>query len=172
MRSHLSTTFRGILAATLAFGGIAAVSGAHAAGTNNDGAAGKDLDCQMSFVLDGWSAVYMTAHGHGTVTCGNGKSMPVTLDAKGGGLSAGAFKINDGRAHFTNVTKIEDVLGDYGAAKAHVGAAKTAQGAVMTKGNVSASFGGTGDGWDIGVGFEKFTIAGNAMSAKPSGTPR
>jgi hypothetical protein len=116
----------------------------------------------MQFVLDGWSAAYMTAHGTGTVTCNNGKSMPVTLDVKGGGLSAGAFRIKDGRADFTNAAQIEDVLGNYGAAKAHIGAAKTAQGAVMTNGKVSAAFGGTGDGWDIGIGFEKFTISRTA----------
>jgi hypothetical protein len=138
----------------------------HDAGMKN----AKDLDCRMNFVLDGWSAAYMTAEGHGTVTCSNGKSLPVKLDAKGGGLSAGTFKIEDGRARFTHVDNIDDVLGNYGAAKAHIGAAKTAQGAVMTKGDVTASLGGTGNGWDIGLGFEKFTIASAGEVSKMPNT--
>ncbi|MGA9422891.1 MAG: hypothetical protein WBW61_11055 [Rhodanobacteraceae bacterium] len=142
-------------AAMMVSGAIAASQGDAAMGSTTDT---KTLDCEMNFVLDGWSAAYLTAQGHGTVKCGNGESMPVTLDAKGGGLTAGAFKINDGHAEFTHVHRITDVLGDYGMAKAHVGAAKTAQGAVMTKGNVTASLGGTGDGWDIGIGFGKFSI--------------
>ncbi|MGA9340894.1 MAG: hypothetical protein WBV61_00995 [Rhodanobacteraceae bacterium] len=144
----------GLGAAIVVSDAIAAPQAEAAMGASNT----KTLDCQMAFVLNGWSAAYLTAQGHGTVKCNNGKTLPVTLDAKGGGLTAGAFKINDGHADFTNVHKITDVLGDYGMAKAHAGAAKTAQGAVMTKGNVTASLGGTGDGWDIGIGFGKFSI--------------
>lgn len=155
MRRKTSTALLALLSASglglLAAGPAAAAGDEHMAG-------GKTLDCEMSFVLDGWSAAYMTAQGNGTVKCSNGKSMPVTLDAKGGGISAGAFKINDGHAKFTDVASIDDVLGDYGMAKAHAGVAKTAQGAVMTNGDVTATLGGTGDGWDLGVGFGRFTI--------------
>src|SRR5699024_6788905 len=47
------------------------------------------IECKMRFTLSGWSAIYKTAHGKGTVTCDNGQTMDVILDAKGGGLTAG-----------------------------------------------------------------------------------
>lgn len=115
------------------------------------------MSCSMSFTLSGWSAAYKTAHGKGTVKCGD-ETMPVTIDAKGGGLTLGSYKINDGQGEFTNVTSMNQVLGDYAMADAHAGAAKSARGAVMTKGDVTLALSGTGDGWDIGIGFGKFTI--------------
>src|ERR1700751_1064390 len=44
-----------------------------------------DLTCKMSFTLKGWSVIYKTAKGHGTVTCSDGSSMKVHLSTKGGG---------------------------------------------------------------------------------------
>lgn len=119
---------------------------------------GQGLTCQMSFTLSGWSAIYKTANGTGTVTCNNGKSMPVTLDAKGGGLTVGKYKINDGHGDFTGIQNIHDVLGDYAMATAHAGVVKSSHAAVLTKGSVSLAVSGTGNGWDIGAGFAGFTI--------------
>lgn len=144
--------------AALVMGGM--TSSAMAASNDNS----KTMSCEMSFTLSGWSAAYKTANGKGTVTCGD-KSVPVTIDAKGGGLTVGKFKINDGHGKFTNVANMNQIFGDYGMADAHAGATKSVRGAVMTKGDVTLALSGTGDGWDIGVGFGKFTIqkAGTSM---------
>ena len=142
------------IAAALAIGLVSLAPGASAA---NDSSAGA-MDCHMTFTLSGWSAVYKTATGSGTVTCDNGQSMPVTLSAKGGGLSFGKYKLEDGHGAFTDVTNIDQVLGTYARATAHAGAAKSAHASVMTKGDISLAISGHGTGWNIGVGFSGFTI--------------
>ncbi len=118
----------------------------------------KELDCHMKFTLKGWSAIYKTASGKGTVRCNNGETRKVKLNVKGGGLTAGKYKINNGHAEFTGVKSINDIMGSYASASAHAGATKGAHGAVMTKGNVTMSLGGTGNGWSLGVGLSGFTI--------------
>lgn len=144
-----------ILSVALASGlGLLCMGSVQAADAGNS----ATTKCHMSFKLSGWSAIYKTASGSGTVTCADGKSMPVTLSAKGGGLTFGKYKIDDGNGDFTGVTSIHDVLGSYATAEAHAGAANSAHGAVMTKGNVTLALSGTGHGWDIGVGFSGFTI--------------
>lgn len=120
--------------------------------------AAKDLDCQMRFSLSGWSVFYKEASGEGTVTCSNGDTMRVTIEAKGGGLTFGKSEIHDGLGKFTEVYDIEDVLGAYASAGAHAGAAKSAEAQALTKGPVSLALSGKGTGWDIGVAFGKFTI--------------
>jgi hypothetical protein len=142
------------MAAALGIGLLSLAPGALAA---NDSTA-KTMDCQMTFTLNGWSAIYKTASGSGTVTCDNGQSMPVTLSAKGGGLSFGKYKIDDGHGNFTDVTNIRQVLGSYARATAHAGAVKSAHASAMTKGDISLALSGQGSGWDIGVGFSGFTI--------------
>lgn len=127
-----------------------AVPGARAADTT--------MKCTMHFTLSGWSAIYQTADGHGTVTCANGQSMKVDITAKGGGLTVGKYKVDDGRGHFSGVNSIEDVLGSYATANAHAGAVGSSHAAAMTKGDVSLALTGTGKGWDIGAGFSAFTI--------------
>lgn len=116
------------------------------------------IECKMRFTLSGWSAIYKTAHGKGTVTCDNGQTMDVILDAKGGGLTAGAYEINDGKGNFNGVTNIQQILGTYANATAHAGAVKSSHAAAMTKDNVSLTLTGTGNGWNIGAGFSGFTI--------------
>lgn len=117
-----------------------------------------DIECHMTFTLNGWSAIYKTASGSGTVHCSDGQSMPITISAKGGGLTFGKYKINDGKGDFTGVTNINDVLGSYAEASAHAGAVKSSHALALTKGSVSLALTGTGNGWDIGVGFAGFTI--------------
>ncbi|HEY6942190.1 MAG TPA: hypothetical protein VI238_12075 [Dokdonella sp.] len=118
----------------------------------------KDLDCEMRFSLAGWSAFYKTASGEGTVTCSNGDTLRVVIEAKGGGITFGKSEIHDGRGRFTEVYDIEDVLGAYASAGAHAGAAKSAEAQVLTKGPVSLALSGKGSGWDLGVAFGKFTL--------------
>src|SRR5579875_3737817 len=111
--------------------------------------AAGEITCRMSFSLSGWSVFYKTASGSGEVTCSNGEHMHVRLESKGGGLTFGKSSIA-GEGRF---------LGSYANAQAHAGAVKSAQGVVMTKGNVSLALSGKGRGWDLGVDFGKFTIS-------------
>jgi hypothetical protein len=117
-----------------------------------------DVDCKLRFTMSGWSAFYKRADGTGTVSCSNGQSMSVKLSARGGGLTAGKSTIRDGVGEFSGVQKIDDVLGNYASAEAHAGAVKSSKGQVVTKGEISLALAGTGDGWDLGVAFGKFTI--------------
>lgn len=116
------------------------------------------LTCKMTFSLAGWSAFYKTASGDGTVRCSNGQTMPVHITAKGGGLSFGKSTLNNGRGEFAGVHDIKDVLGSYATAEAHAGAVKSSGAQAMTKGEVSLAISGTGEGWDLGIAFGKFTI--------------
>jgi hypothetical protein len=115
--------------------------------------------CDLQFSLTEWAAIYQQAKGTGTITCDNGKSIPVTITSKGGGLTAGKFRIDDGHGEFNAVKNIDTLLGSYGAAEAHGGAVKSGQASVMTKGDVTLALAGHGEGWNAGVAFDKFTIA-------------
>lgn len=148
---------KGLALSTAAALGISLLSLAPVARAANDSNA-EAMECHMTFTLSGWSAIYETASGSGTVTCDNGQSLPVTLSAKGGGLTLGKYKIDDGHGDFTDVTDIRQVLGSYARANAHVGAVKSVRASAMTKGNISLALSGHGSGWDIGVGFSRFTI--------------
>jgi hypothetical protein len=117
-----------------------------------------DLSCKMSFEMKGWSAIYQTADGYGTIRCSDGKSMRVKLSAKGGGLTVGKSSITNGRGDFTGVHSISDLLGSYANANAHAGAERSAGAQVLTKGTVSLALSGTGHGWDLGVALGAFKI--------------
>ncbi|MBS7458216.1 hypothetical protein [Coralloluteibacterium stylophorae] len=120
--------------------------------------AAQEVDCEMRFSLSGWSVFYKTASGSGMIRCDNGQSMPVTISAKGGGLTFGKSTIDDGIGEFSGVIDIEQTLGSYASAEAHAGATKSSKAMVVTKGEVSLALSGVGRGWDLGVGFGKFTI--------------
>ena len=76
-------------------------------------AAQASQTCKLSFNMSGWSIFYKTASGTGTVTCSNGTSLPVRISAKGGGLTVGKTKIQNGVGEFAQVDNIRDVLGSY-----------------------------------------------------------
>lgn len=120
--------------------------------------AGGLIECRLSFSMAGWSVFYKTAAGEGAVTCDNGQRMDVRISAKGGGLSFGKSRIENGTGEFAGVHDIRDVLGTYATAEAHAGASKSAKAQAMTKGDVSLALSGKGRGWDIGVAFGKFVI--------------
>ena len=126
-----------------------------------------DLSCKMSFTLKGWSILYKTAKGHGTVTCSDGSSMKVRLSSTGGGLTVGKTTIDDGHGAFTGVKSIQDVLGGYATGSAHAAAVKAGDAAVLSKGEVSLAITGSGRGWDIGVDLGDFRIT----EAKPKAAP-
>ncbi|MDQ2972551.1 MAG: hypothetical protein M3R20_06185, partial [Pseudomonadota bacterium] len=94
----------------------------------------------------------------GTIRCSNGQTMRVHLASKGGGLSFGKSSIS-GIGKFSGIYDIKETLGTYVNAEAHAGAARSAHGTAMTKGNVSLSLSGKGTGWNIGVDFGKFAIS-------------
>jgi len=120
--------------------------------------AGGPITCKLAFDLSGWSIFYKTASGAGMVTCDNGQSMPVHIRAKGGGLTVGKSKIENGTGEFSGVFNINDVLGTYASSEAHAGISKSAKAMAMTKGSVSLALAGKGQGWDVGVAFGKFVI--------------
>lgn len=121
-------------------------------------AAAKTTVCQMTYTLSGWSAFYKVAHGQGTITCDNGQKARVEIEAKGGGLTAGKYKITDGIGKFNEVTDISELFGTYVQAAAEAGAVKSSGASAMTKGDVSLALAGKGTGFNLGISFGKFTI--------------
>jgi len=119
----------------------------------------KPLDCSMEFSLKGWSAFYKTSKGEGTVKCTNGQTLAVEIKSEGGGLTFGKSDVKNGTGSFSGITNIDDVLGSYGYAGADAGAVKSSAAQALTKGEVSLSLAGTGDGWNLGVDVGKFTIS-------------
>ena len=116
-------------------------------------------DCDMTYSLKGWSAVYKTAKGEGTITCTNGDTAQVSITVHGGGVTFGKTDIYNGKAEISGVHSIADIYGSYASASAHAGVVKAGQVALMTKGNVSLALAGGGEGVDVGIDFSKFTIA-------------
>ncbi len=117
-----------------------------------------EIDCKMSFTLKGWSAFYKRSSGNGVISCNNGQSMRVSLEARGGGLSIGRSTIKDGKGEFSGVDSINELIGTYASAEAHAGAVKSAKGQVVVKEDVSLALSGTGKGWDLGVAIGSFII--------------
>ena len=117
------------------------------------------MTCKMTYSLTGWSIFYKHVSGSGTVTCSNGQRMSVKLSAKGGGLTAGKYKVTNGFGEFSGVRNIGDVLGTYVSAGADAAAGKAGTAQAMTKGDVSLALSGTGEGWNLGVAFTGFTIS-------------
>ena len=116
-------------------------------------------DCDMTYTLKGWSAIYKTAKGEGTITCTNGETAKVEISVHGGGVTFGKTEIFNGKAEISGVRSINDIYGSYASAAAHAGVAKAGEAAVMTKGKVSIALAGSGEGVDVGIDFSKFTIS-------------
>lgn len=113
--------------------------------------------CRMNFNIRGWSIFYETASGAGSITCDNGQSTAVKIEVKGGGLTAGKYKLK-GTGVFSEVSDISELYGAYGKAEAHAGVVKSAGVQVVTKGEVSLALKATGRGVDLGIAFGKFRI--------------
>ncbi len=133
----------------IALAGLSTALAAQAAG---------NIDCELHYNLAGWSVLYKTASGTGTISCDNGARIPVKITVKGGGLTVGKSKIVDGKGKFSGAYSVNDLIGSYASVEAHAGADKSSNAQVMTKGDVSLALAGTGKGWDLGVGLGKFTI--------------
>ena len=141
-----------LLCASLAVAGLASAWAPAAQAAGN-------VDCKLHFNMSGWSVFYKTSSGSGTVRCSNGQSMSVKISAKGGGLTVGKSRIENGVGEFSGVHNISEILGTYATAEAHAGAVKSSKAQVMTKGEVSLALAGKGEGWDLGVAFGKFVIS-------------
>lgn len=122
-------------------------------------AADKDLSCHLSFTTNEWSILYASASGTGTVTCKNGDSMHVAISAKGVGITAGKWQIQHGKGQFTDVTAIDEVLGSYFGVSTNIGLAKAGTAQALTKGRVSLTLTGKGQGFDVGISISSFTIS-------------
>jgi hypothetical protein len=114
--------------------------------------------CTMEFKLEGWSALYETASGKGTIKCTNGQTANVSRSSKGGGITFGKMKIVDGTGTFSEVKDINELFGDYTFAEAEAADGKAAEARVMTKGKVSLALAGKGEGTALGTDFGKFSI--------------
>ena len=121
--------------------------------------AAAKTDCEMRFNLTGWAAIYKHAEGNGVITCADGESMNVDIVARGGGLTAGKYKVEDGKGKFSDVSSLTELLGDYAQGEANAGLVKSGTAQVLTKGTVSLALAGKGEGVDLGVSFGKFTIS-------------
>jgi hypothetical protein len=122
-------------------------------------AAPATVKCHLRFSLAGWSLIYKHAEGHGMVRCDNGQSARVKITVVGGGLTAGKYRINDGKGEISHVRGIRDIFGSYAQAGAEAGVVKSSQAQVLTKGTTSLALAGTGEGVDLGVSVGKFTIS-------------
>lgn len=126
--------------------------------------------CDLSFTLKGWSIFYKEAAGEGVVRCDNGQQARVELESRGGGITFGRSKIVGGRGAFSPIADIDEIFGDYADAQAHAGMGVSTQAHVVTKGSVSLTLSGTGNGVDLGFAFGRFTItpaAGRAAAVAP-----
>ncbi len=133
--------------------------------------AAAETKCDLDFHLEGWSAFYKTARGGGRVTCDNGQSARIVIRTKGGGVTFGAAKIVEGVGHFSPVSEISEIFGDYASAEAHAGAGESADAQLVTKGTVSLALSGKGHGINVGFAFGKFTIA-RAAARRHAQRPR
>ncbi|HEY8683004.1 MAG TPA: hypothetical protein VIM06_07520 [Rhodanobacter sp.] len=117
------------------------------------------VKCHLRFNLAGWSLIYKHAEGNGTVRCDNGQTARVKITVVGGGITAGKYRINDGKGEISNVHGIRGVFGDYAQAGAEAGVVKSSTAQVLTKGTTSLALAGTGEGVNLGISVGKFTIS-------------
>jgi hypothetical protein len=121
-------------------------------------AAEAEVKCQLSFNLSGWSLIYKYASGEGTVTCSNGEHANVKIKVNGGGITAGKYRIDNGRGDITHVRNINDVFGDYVQASAEAGVVKSGEAQVLSKGTTSLALHGSGEGVNLGISIGAFSI--------------
>lgn len=116
-------------------------------------------ECEMKFTMSGWSAIYKTSTGQGTVRCKNGETATVKLKSQGGGITFGKSEIAEGTGTFSKLRSISEIYGTYGAAGVEAAASEGAGARVLTKGEVSLALSGTGRGVSLGFDFSGFTVS-------------
>ncbi|MCI0568914.1 MAG: hypothetical protein L0Z52_12125, partial [Acidobacteria bacterium] len=109
---------RSVLSAVAFATFIATLPAAHAAEETKPAEPSKEapkgnglIDCKMEFSLSGWSAIYSTSKGEGTITCNNGETAKVKLKSHGGGITFGKSDVTGGTGHFTGAKNIEELYG-------------------------------------------------------------
>ena len=118
------------------------------------------LSCTLSYSMSGGGAFYKHSTGDGVVHCSNGKSLKVSIEAKGGGLTFGHSEIKDGQGKFSSVGDLREVLGGYATAEANAGnGSKASKAQVVTKGPISLALTGKGTGRTLGVSFGSFILS-------------
>lgn len=117
------------------------------------------VDCRMNFTLKSWSFLYKSGKGTGKITCNNGQRANVRLRGRGVGLTVGKSKIVNGLGVFSGVRNISELYGNYANAEAHAGVVGSASARVLSKGPVSLTLTGTGEGIDLGINFGNFKIS-------------
>lgn len=127
--------------------------------SNNLLAKAVETECKIDFTLKSWSVFYKSGKGYGTIRCDNGQKSKVYLRSQGGGLTFGKGKITDGHGTFSKVSRLKELYGSYTSAEGHAGVVKNASAQALSKGDVSLTLTGTGNGIDIGFDFGKFTIS-------------
>lgn len=115
--------------------------------------------CKLTYSLRGWSFLYRDYSGTGTVVCANGEQAQVTIRSRGGGISFGKSEIDHGEGKITSVKNLQEVYGSYAYLQGHIGATKSVEGVVLTKGEVSLALSGSGRGIDVGMTIGRFTIS-------------
>lgn len=150
-RTNLSKILKSTLSAAAATGLLLGATSVSAARTMTH--------CEMTYDLKGWSFAIKVQKGEGRIVCDNGQRAKVDLTTNAIGFTIGKGEIIGGKADFTPVKGIDDLLGQYVALQAHAGAARSAEAGVLTKGEVSMALSGTGNGVDAGATIGAFTIA-------------
>ncbi|MFC5743102.1 hypothetical protein [Dyella tabacisoli] len=147
-----------LAALVVCVGGMTALPVAQARAAESKAVEAK-VDCELKYKLAGWSILYKHAEGSGEITCNNGQRASVKIKVVGGGLTAGKYRIDDGRGAISHVRSISDVFGDYAQASAEAGVVKSGTAQVLTKGTTSLALTGTGEGVNLGLSVGKFTIS-------------
>jgi len=145
-----------ILIGTVLIGLISVL--ASAADKKNEGKGDGKTACRMTFSLKSWSVFYKSGKGQGNITCDNGQSAAVKIRTHGGGVTFGENKIS-GDGTFSPVKDIKDLFGGYAESEAHAGASKSSNAKALWNGDILLSLSGTGEGWDLGFSFGKFSIS-------------
>lgn len=127
-------------------------------GTTHPAGANQYTKCEMTFRVKGWSFLYKTMKGSGTVTCDNGQTAAVAIVTHAGGITAGKSEISNGKGIFSSVEDISEIYGSYFVGEAHAGATRSVAASAMTKGEISLVISGQGRGVDLGVTLGAFTI--------------
>jgi hypothetical protein len=115
--------------------------------------------CTLHYTMSGGGAFYKHSTGSGEITCDNGQRLAVSIESKGGGLTFGHSKIEDGVGKFSPVADVHDLIGGYATAEANAGAGEASKAQVVTKGSISLALTGKGSGATLGVSFGSFIIS-------------
>ena len=119
-----------------------------------------ELSCTLHYNMSGGGAFYKHSTGEGEVICSNGRKLAVSIESKGGGLTFGHSRIQDGVGKFSGVSDIHDIIGGYATAEANAGnGGEASKAQVVTKGSISLALTGKGTGHTLGVSFGSFIIS-------------